>query len=186
MKRLSCIASAVLPLSLSLPFAPLASAHCDRIPAGKSFWVRLIDPVASYGSKPGDPVRAILIQSPECGTTAVFPIGIEVDGHVASVRKVGLGLIHDTAKLELRFDRLVGPSGSLPIASEVAEIDNARETVRRGVIRGVRSTDTPQGRITSRLIHLPTLNPYGDIGLIVYRAFSFLPEPEIYLPSGTD
>jgi hypothetical protein len=67
------------------------------------------------------------------------------------------------------------------------EIDNAREGVHRGTIQGIRATDTPQGRITSRLIHLPTYNPYSDLGLIVYRAFfTILPESEIYLPPGTD
>jgi hypothetical protein len=68
----------------------------------------------------------------------------------------------------------------------VVEIDNAREIARNGVIHGIRSTNTPQGRITSGLIHLPTYNPYGDLTLILYRSFTVLPEPEIYLPPGTD
>ena len=33
---------------------------------------------------------------------------------------------------------------------------------------------------------MPTFDPYSDMGLIVYRAFTVLPEPEIYLPPGTD
>ena len=149
--------------------------------------MRLIDPVASYSSKPGTPIRAVLIQSPECNLTAVFPAGLEVAGQISSVRKVGMGLIHDTAAVEIQFDRIVTAGGSvLPIASQVVEIDNARETVRNGVVRGIRATNTPQGRITSRLVHLPTLNPYTDMGLIVYRALTVLPEPEIYLPPGTD
>ena len=162
-------------------------ANCQTIPAGKSFWVRLIDPVASYSSKPGTPIRAVLIQSPECDLTPVFPAGLEVAGLISSVRRVGMGLIHDTAAVEIQFDRIVTADGSvLPIASQVVEIDNARETVRNGVVRGVRATNTPQGRITSRLAHLPTFNPYTDMGLIVYRALTVLPEPEIYLPPGTD
>ena len=182
----SFLAVLVSLLFLLFPFASPASARCDSIPAGKSFWIRLIDPVASYSSKPGTPVRAILIQSPDCDAAPIFPAGIEVEGRIISVRKVGFGLIHDTAKLDIRFERLVTAAGLLPLAAEVMEIDNARETVRHGIIRGVRSTDTPQGRITSGLAHLPTLNPYGDVGLIVYRALSPLPEPEIYFPPGTD
>ncbi len=50
----------------------------------------------------------------------------------------------------------------------------------------LRAINAPQGRITSGLIHLPTFNPYTDAGLIVYRAVAVLPEPEIYLPPGTD
>lgn len=186
-KRFSWFAALIISsLLLSFPFAPLGSCHCNFIPAGKSFWVRLNDPIASYSSKPGATLRATLIQSPLCDATTVFPLGLKVYGRVISVRRVGLGLIHDTAKLEIQFDKLATSGGILMIASQVVEVDNARETVRQGIIHGIRSTDIPQGRITSGLIHLPTFNPYGDVGLIVYRTFSRLPEPEIYLPSGTD
>ena len=170
----------------SLPCASPVFAHCQFIPASTSLWVRLVDPVASYSSKPGTTLRAVLIESPECDASPVFPVGIEVDGRVISVRKVGLGFIHDTARLQIQFDRLVTSGGPLPMASMVAEVHNARETVRDGIIHGIRSTDTPQGRITSGLVHLPTYNPYSDMGLVVYRTFTVLPEPEIYLPSGTD
>jgi hypothetical protein len=178
---------AVLLLCFALPFASPASANCDYIPEGKSFWIRLLDPVASYSSKPGTAVRAVLIQSPECASAPVFPAGLEIDGKVVAVRKVGLGLIHETAFLEIQFNRLVTETGAtLPIAAQVVEIDNGREMVRRGVIRGVLATNSPQGRLTSGLIHLPTYNPYGDLGLILYRTLTVLPEPEIYLPPGTD
>lgn len=183
-RRMLAIAGA---LCFSLLAVPFARANCDYVPAGKSFWVRLLDPVASYSSKPGSTVRAMLIQSPECGANPVFPAGLEVDGEVVAVRKVGLGFRHDSARLEIQFNRIVTASGSiLPIASQVVEIDNARETVRHGVIQGIYATNTPQGRITSGLIHLPTINPYSDVGLMVYRALTILPEPEIYLPPGAD
>jgi hypothetical protein len=189
-----CYCLSAFPLGLPTLFlcavllwAAPASADCDYIPSGRSFWIRLLDPVASYSSKPGTSVRAVLIQSPDCGSEPVFPAGLELDGEVVSVRKVGLGLIHDTAYLKLEFNRLITSDGEiLPISAEVAEVDNARETVRKGVIHGVRSTDVPQGRITSGLAHLPTYDPYGDMVLVLYRSFSVLPEPEIYLPPGTD
>jgi LssY C-terminus len=173
---------------LSTGLASVASANCEHIAPGQSFWIRLLDPVSSYSSKPGTKIRAVLIQSPDCDGAAVFPAGVEVDGEVISKRRVGMGFVHDTAKLEVQFDQMVTSTGDvLPIASEVVEVDNAREHVRHGVIQGIRATNTPQGRITSGLIHLPTYNPYGDAVLIVYRAvFTILPEPEIYLPPGTD
>jgi LssY C-terminus len=177
----------LLLLALSLLTVSPTFANCERISAGKSFWVRLIDPVASYSSKPGTQIRAMLIQSPECDLAPVFPAGLEVAGQISSIRKVGMGFIHDTAAVEIQFDRIITANGSvLPIASQVVEVDNSRESVRKGVIRGIRATNTPQGRITSRLIHMPTFNPYSDMGLIVYRALTVLPEPEIYLPPGTD
>jgi len=183
-QRSACVFA--LTAAISCTARPV-QAKCENIPSGKSFWVRLLDPVASYSSKPGTSVRALLIQSPDCEGAAVFPAGLEVDGQVTSVRKVGLGFKNDTANLEIIFDRIVASDGTiLPIASQVVEVDNARETVHKGKIRGIRATNTPQGRITSGLIHMPTFNPYGDMGLIVYRMLTILPEPEIYLPPGTD
>ena len=174
-------------LLISLAFSRPAFASCEHVIAGKSFWIRLLDPVASYSSKPGTTVRAVLIQSPECDSRPVFPAGLDVVGTISKIRKVGLGFIHDSAYVEIQFDHLVTAAGQvLPFAAEVVEVDNAREVVRHGVVRGIRATDAPQGRITSGLIHLPTFNPYGDVGLIVYRAVTTLPDPEIYLPPGTD
>ena len=174
-------------LLIFLAFSSPSLAGCEYVPTGKSFWIRLLDPVASYSSKPGTTVRAVLVQAPECDSRPVFPAGLEVVGTISKVRKVGLGFIHDSAYVEIQFDHLVTTAGQvLPLVAEVAEVENAREAVRHGVIRGIRATNTPQGRITSGLIHMPALNPYTDVGLIVYRAVTVLPEPEIYLPPGTD
>jgi LssY C-terminus len=179
--------TALACLLLSLSFSSPTFASCEYVIAGKSFWIRLLDPVASYSSKPGTTVRAVLIQSPECDSRPVFPAGLEVFGTISKVRKVGLGFVHDSAYVEIRFDHLVTAAGQeLSFAAEVVEADNAREVVRHNVFRGIRATDAPQGRITSGLIHMPTFNPYTDVGLIVYRAVTVLPEPEIYLPPGTD
>ena len=73
------------------------------------------------------------------------------------------------------------------MSAAVVEVENAREQVSKGVIQGILSSDSPQGRINSRLRHLPTWNPYSDAGLIVFKAaFPIFPEPEIYFPAGTD
>src|ERR1700756_3709230 len=181
------VAAFLLISAMALASARSVQANCENIPSGKSFWVRLLDPVASYSSKPGTFIRAVLIQSPDCDGAPVFPAGLEVDGQVLAARKVGLGFVHETASLEIIFDRIVTADGSvLPIASQVVEVDNARETVRKGKIRGILATYTPQGRITDGLGHLPSFNPYSAPSLLVYRLFTVLPEPEIYLPPGTD
>jgi LssY C-terminus len=162
---------------------------CDSLAAGQTLWVRLSAPVSSYNAKPGDTVHAVLIEAVTCDNGVVFPVGTSIDGVVHSVRKVGWGIRHETAALDIRFDSaVVGQSAPVSLSASVAEVENAREQVsNKGVIQGVRSSDTPQGRINSRLIHLPTWNPYSDIGLIVYKAtFPIFPEPEIYLPAGTD
>ncbi|MGA9567835.1 MAG: LssY C-terminal domain-containing protein [Candidatus Korobacteraceae bacterium] len=161
---------------------------CDQLPAGQSLWVRLSAPISTYSARVGDPVRAVLTQDVVCGNDVVLPMGTPVEGVVRSKRKVGWGIRHETAALELEFNRAsLGPELTVQMTARVEEVENAREQVKNGVIHGVMSSDTFQGRINSRLIHLPTWNPYSDLGLIIYKAtFPIFPEPEIFYPTGTD
>ncbi len=161
---------------------------CDQLPAGQSMWIRLSAPVSTYTAQVGDAVHAVLTQDLVCENEVVLPMGAAVEGIVRSKRKVGWGIRHETAALELEFHRAVArPGADVALTARVEEVENAREVVRKGVIQGVRSSDTFQGRINSRLIHLPTWNPYSDPVLIGFKAiFPIFPEPEIYYPAGTD
>lgn len=161
---------------------------CDQVPAGQSLWIRLRDPISTYTAKAGDSVHAFLTQSLVCDGEIILPMGAAIDGVVRHKRKVGWGIRHETAALELEFNRAIaGSDAPVMFTARVEEVENARELVRKGVIQGIRSSDTFQGRINSRLIHLPTWNPYSDPVLIVYKAvFPIFPEPEIYYPAGTD
>ncbi len=160
---------------------------CDRLPTGQSLWIRLAAPISTYTAKPGDPIHAILTQDLVCENEIVLPMGTPIEGIVRSTRKVGWGIEHETAALKLEFNHAVGPDVDLTLSTRVEEVENARELVRKGVIQGIRSSDTFQGRINSRLIHLPTWNPYSDPILIAYKVtFPIFPEPEIYYPAGTD
>ena len=165
-----------------------AAFGCDRIPAGQLLWIRLAAPVSTYTAKVGDPVHAVLTQDLVCDNEVVLPMGAPVEGVVRSKRKVGWGIRHETSALELEFNHaFAGPGVVITLTARVEEVENAREPVRNGVIQGIRSSDTFQGSINSRLIHLPTLNPYSDPVLIAYKAtFPIFPEPEIYYPVGTD
>ncbi len=185
MKSLRALSCRTVLVSLLLCAVP--GLACDSLSAGHTFWIRLSSPVSSYSSKPGDSVTAILTESVECDTEVIFPLGTQIDGVVRSVRKVGFGVRHETAALAIQFDRATPPGGSqVAISAAVVEIENAREQVSKGTIQGIRSSDTPQGRINSRLRHLPTWNPYSDAGLIVFKAAFPISEPEIYYPPGTD
>jgi hypothetical protein len=117
----------------------------------------------------------------------LFHAGTLLQGQVRAVERVGWGIRHEVAALQLQFDRLVGESGEpVEIDARVLEVENARETVKHNTIIGIRATETPQGRINSRLKHLPYWNPYTDLGLIAFKAlFPIFPEPEIYYPRGT-
>jgi len=161
---------------------------CNQLPAGTLFWVRLTEPLSSYDAKPGTPVRGHLLKSPECEKVPVLSTKVPVEGKVASVHRVGLGLRHETAALEIVFSRLLPPGGrAIEISGRVKQVDNARESVKNGVIQGIRGTDTPEGRISSRLKYLPSLHLYPDPFLLGYKLlFPVFPEPEIDLDSGSD
>src|SRR6185369_3638234 len=122
------------------------------------------------------------------GSEIMLRMGTPIEGIVRSKRKVGWGIRHETAALDIEFNRAIAVSGEpVTLNARVEEVENAREAVHNGVIQGIRSTDTFQGRINSRLIHLPTWNPYSDPVLIAYKVvFPIFPEPEIYFPIGTD
>ena len=179
----------VCVMSATMMCAP-ATFGCDRLPAGQSLWIRLAAPISTYTAKVGDPVHAVLTQDLVCDNEVVLPMGAPVEGVVRSKRKVGWGIRHETAALELEFNRAIAEPGVvITLTARVEEVENAREPVRNGVIQGIRSSDTFQGSINSHLIHLPTWNlyPYSDPVLIAYKAtFPIFPEPEIYYPVGTD
>ncbi len=134
-------------------------------------------------------VTGVLTEAIQCDGETDFPVGTHVTGTVRSVRKVGWGIRHETAALSIEFNQLHPDDGPpVEFLASLTEVENAREQVTsKGMIQGIRSSDTAEGRINSRLRHLPTWNPYSDLGLIVYKAtFPIFPEPEIYLPEGTD
>jgi hypothetical protein len=180
--------SLILIIFFLLSNHPALFAQCNSLKTGETLWVRLLQPVSSYSGKAGDRIHAMVIESPTCDGAEEIAAGTMVEGEVARVTKVGMGLLHETASLRVEFKSLQMQDGNkIAIASRVLEIDNAREKVKDGTIHGVNATDTPQGRITNRLRHLPTWNPYSDLTLLVYRtAFPMFPEPEIYLPRGSD
>jgi hypothetical protein len=161
---------------------------CTELPAGTSFWVRLTQPLSSYNAKKDAMVSGVLLEPIRCDGVPVLASKIPVQGRVVSVHRVGLGLIHETASLEVEFSHINPPEHSaIGVRARVETIDNARENVKNGVIHGIRSTETPQGQISSRLKDLPSLHLYPDPFLMGFKLFfPIFPEPEIYLPSGTD
>ena len=85
---------------------------CDQLPQGQTLWIRLANPVSTYTAQVGDPVHAVLTQDVICGGDVVLPMGTPIDGVVRSKRKVGWGIRHETAALELEFNQASGADGS--------------------------------------------------------------------------
>jgi hypothetical protein len=159
------------------------------VPAGTTFEVRLLTRVSSYYSKPGDEVRAVVAE-PVCAESGnSFPAGTIVRGVVKTVRRVGLGLVHETAKVDLQFREVqLAEGGPQPIAARLISVDNARERVdRNGAIHGIRATATLSNRIGERLALAMMSHPLGLIPIFaVESALLRFPDPEIDYRPGTE
>jgi hypothetical protein len=130
-----------MPFFLSVLMAVQAITWREA-PAGSVLHVRLTSAVGSYASRAGSPIQAVLIAPVKVAGEIVLPARSILSGRVKSVRRVGLGLIHEAASLDPVFDSIAPPGGiSRHISTQLASVDNAREEVTpTGSIREVRAT----------------------------------------------
>ena len=71
--------------------------------------------------------------------------------------------------------------------TRVLEVDNARETIKNGVIRASAAATRRQGRYLLRIAHFPVWDPVSYwVSAFSLSVFPISPEPEINLPLGTD
>ncbi len=173
--------------------------------------VRLQNHLTSYSSPAGTAFRCVVIRKFEANGRVFIPKGSFVYGKVAKATGIGIGLIHERATLELRFDRFETPDGKrFPLVASLASIDNSREHVtRQGQIKGVLAANNAanllngfwvrpeSGLIFRSLVGLTgvanqiwerySMGPIGAAALYAARcALVPFPEPEIHLPPGTD
>src|ERR1700683_2912091 len=80
-----------------------------QAPAGSVLHVRLTSAVGSYASRPGSLIEAVLIAPVKADGETVLPTGSLLRGRVKSVRRIGLGVLHETASLDLTFDSITQP-----------------------------------------------------------------------------
>jgi hypothetical protein len=160
-----------------------------ELPAGTHLEVRLTGAVGTYASKAGSPVSAVLITSIVADHEVLLPAGSTLSGQVKAVRRVGLGFVHETAALELEFNRITLPDmTTYPIAAHVIEVDNARERVgANGRIFADRATASLSNRATGYIRIAVGFNPHAQLGLWALKTLaSDVPEAEIYYPAGVE
>ena len=161
-----------------------------QVPAGTQLHIRLTTTLGSYASRAGTRVNAVLIAPIVVDGEIVLPAGSVVSGSVRTAARVGLGIRHETAALDLEFKEVAFPGGDpVALAARVAEVDNAREHVTRdGRIHGVRATDSGSYRASgyARLLLFRCELHAAIAEWIVRAAVINLPEPEIYLPAGAE
>jgi hypothetical protein len=120
----------------------------------------------------------------------VLPAGSVVSGNVKRAARVGLGIRHETAALDLEFNQATLPGGDpVALVARVAEVDNAREHVTRdGRIHGVRATDSGSYHVSGYIRDLLfRCELHARIAEVIIKAAVInLPEPEIYLPAGAE
>lgn len=173
-------------LGLLLSISPLTSRWA---PAGTQLHIRLTSSVGSYASRVGSPVSAVLIAPVVVGDETILPAGSALSGRVRTVTRVGLGIRHETAGLDLEFKQVTPWDGvSIPISTRVTEVDNGRERVtRNGHVQGVRSTGSLCYRVSGYIRTVLQWEIHAELAEWAIRSLIMqLPEPEIYYPAGVE
>jgi opacity protein-like surface antigen len=164
-------------------------ADMFQLPSGKVLEIRLTRSVASFSSQEGSRVEGVIIAPVLDQGRVIIPMGAKVAGIISDARRVGLGFIHETARLRIDFNRLTLPNGSsVALDTRVVELDNARESVdREGNINGIRSTGTIGYRANNLIAGVAMFDPiaYVYVNVASARMLRFS-EPEIWLPAGTE
>jgi hypothetical protein len=158
-------------------------------PVGAQLHIRLTSTVGSYASTVGSPVSAVLIAPVIGDGETIIPVGSTLTGRVKAVTRVGLGIRHETAGLNLEFRQLTVPDGERTLISvQVTEVDNGRERVTQdGHIRGVRSTGSMSYRVSGYIRTMLLWEIHAELAEWAIRSLIMqLPEPEIYYPAGSE
>jgi hypothetical protein len=167
----------------------IAALTIRPLPQGTPLHIRLMTTVGSYASVPGSPVSAVLIAPVTMDGETVLQAGSALSGTVKAVTRVGFGVRHETAGLDLEFNQLTPLAGkATPISARVTEVDNSRERVTQdGRIEGVRSTGSICYRVSGYIRTLLQWEVHAELAEWVIRSFIMeLPEPEIYYPAGVE
>ncbi len=160
-----------------------------QVQPGIQLHIRLTTPVGSYASHAGDAVHAVLIAPVVAGGETILPAGSLVLGKLKSAQRVGLGLIHELATLNLEFTSIAPPGGeSIPLSARVQGLDNARETLTRdGRIRGTRPTSSLAYRTGGYIRTALLWEVHADVAVWAIKMLLLqVPEPELYYPAGVE
>jgi hypothetical protein len=113
-----------------------SATSTNVVPTSTTIHVRLMTSVSSQSAHRGDAVSGVLIAPIQVGSR-VIPLGTMVLGQVDDVAAHSLDR---QARLRLHFTQLDLEGAFTPIATNVAAVDNARETVdSQGTILGPRT-----------------------------------------------
>ena len=173
--------------------------------------VRLLTALRSAAAHAqNQPIEAMLIQPLIRDGQIWMPSRTKLRGTIRRAGRVGLGLRHERASLEIGFTSWETPEGGkIALEATPLSIDNAREQIdKKGRIQGILAASNPLG-IVRGLWYKPSQNmflrapaglsgggtmwaklalgPLGAVSLLGARLLmTRMPEPEIDLPVGTE
>jgi hypothetical protein len=179
-------AKLILCLAGIVYLAPLQAAV---LAYGSVLEVRLLHGVGSRSSHLGEPVEASLITPFYYRDKLLLPSGLTVTGRVEHIDRLGLGLRHTAARLDLHFTELHLADGALvPIDARVSSIETARETVRTdGAVIGINPTANFSTGVSAVFTVFNIAEREFRLPIV---AFKFLaarsPDAEISFPAGTE
>jgi hypothetical protein len=184
MKIRTCLLSIGLLVCALLP----SFLRAQEVPAGSILEARLQTPVSSYNAKRGDKLTAVLIVPVQLDGRMLLPSRVQVYGNVVRAKRVGVGLVRERARLQLQFNSLQLPGGStLPIVSQLIEVENAREKIIAGTIIGARATNSYAHRMTGMVTSVASIDPL--LTLFAFAGSSSIlrfADAEITYPAGTE
>ena len=160
-----------------------------EVPAGTRLEIRLTSTVGSYASKAGSPVSAVLIAPVRVGGELLLPAGSILTGKVKSVRRVGLGILHETAGLSIEFYEIILPDDeTLPVSARVIAVDTGRERVEKnGNINAMRMTSSVAYRVSGYIRMALMLNVHAELAAWAIKTLVVqIPEPELYFKPGVE
>lgn len=105
------------------------------LPTGTELQIRLITPVSTGKSRPGDVVEAVVTAPVVVADREVVSPGTRLRGVVMLAREAENDYLR--AQMILHFPLLVEPGGDTKMPTSLVDVDNARETVQMGRILGI-------------------------------------------------
>lgn len=175
--------SAVLVLVLDL-----TNARSATVLAGTTLELRLTTAIGTRVSHPGDVVRANVVAPLLSGQQRMTLSGAVLLGVVTDSIRIGLGVKHNAAVLNLRFHSLRLADGSeVPATAQVMSVETARERVdEQGRIIGI----DPAANLSSAfsfLISTGLLEAGLTPAAVIFKLLAVRsPDPEIFFPKGTE
>lgn len=185
-QRMRSFVNDLRAMALKKDYASLTRALQSDLPAGTVIRVRLKTPIHSKNSRPGDEVHAVVVAPARDGEKVLMEAGTEVEGTILLARAAGNR--YSRAEVAVDFTNFIHTDKKVTrLATQITEVDNARETVGDQRVIGVPFPNEIVGRWTLGLRGLGFVMPGVSEALQwSTRAYNMTLGREIEYPEGSE